>query len=53
MGVSVQGRDRISYRKLRALVKDQVSPLHPDEMRELGWEPTYPSWRLGFKEELP
>ena len=20
--------------------------------RELGWEPTYPSWRLGFKEEL-
>ena len=20
--------------------------------RELGWEPRYPSWRVGFKEEL-
>lgn len=36
--VSVRSTDRISYRKVRELVKDKVSTLHPEEMLELGWE---------------
>ncbi len=37
--VAVRGKDRVSYKKVRALVDSAVSPLHPDEMRGLGWEP--------------
>ena len=37
--VAVPSKYRVSYKKIRSLVDDQVSPLSPDELRVLGWEP--------------
>lgn len=38
--VSVLGKDRIDYKKLKEHFQDKkISTLRPEEMRELGWEP--------------
>ena len=35
--VAVRKDDRVSYKKMRVLVDDLVSPLSPQELLELGW----------------
>lgn len=37
--VAVRKEDRVSYKKIRVLVGDSVSPLSPEELLELGWVP--------------
>lgn len=37
--VAVKKDDRVSYKKIRTLVDDTVSPLSPEELEELGWVP--------------
>lgn len=37
--VAVKKDDRVSYKKIRRVVDDSVSPLSPSELEELGWVP--------------
>lgn len=37
--VALKKDDRVSYKKIRTIVDDSVSPLSPDELNELGWVP--------------
>ena len=37
--VAVRKDDRVSYKKVRVLVDDLVSPLSPEELVDLGWVP--------------
>ncbi|MFT4250156.1 MAG: YbaK/EbsC family protein [Candidatus Woesearchaeota archaeon] len=37
--VAVKKDDRVSYKKIREIVDDAVSPLRPEELIELGWLP--------------
>lgn len=37
--VAVKKDDRVSYKRIREVVDDSVSPLSPQELTELGWVP--------------
>lgn len=37
--VALPAAERVSYKKLRRITQGRVGTLHPDELREIGWEP--------------